>query len=281
MFRLGTDFQAGRRGDTYDARTGQWWLWAVLFFVLQFFVYALAQDLVARGIFFLMNSCWPGSPITDPLTRAQLAKAAILGFLPAGAIAAMFSWWCAGRANSTGDYGIPLRWPKMGSGGWALTVGGVIVFLYLTYIVVFFILGIDPETYAPTAGGVNDPNSMSGMVEKTMADLANEPLLFAIALPGVIFGAPLAEEFIFRGALFSALRNSWFGKTGAVVLSSALWASIHSFAAPWLFVFVIFIMGLVLGVLLLRFGSLWVTIIVHSAWNAFTTLGIFGTIGGS
>ncbi len=109
-----------------------------------------------------------------------------------------------------------------------------------------------------------------------MSDLADEPLLFALALPGVALAVPMAEEFIFRGALFSMLRQSWFGKTGAVIISAAAWAVVHGGAAPWLFVFVIFIMGLLLGMLLLRFGSLWVTVVVHAVWNGFTSLAILG-----
>ncbi len=81
---------------------------------------------------------------------------------------------------------------------------------------------------------------------------------------------------IFRGALFSALRHSWVGKTGAVVITAAAWAVIHAMGAPWLFVFIIFIMGLCLGWLLLRFGSLTLTIICHACWNLVSSLAIFG-----
>ena len=101
------------------------------------------------------------------------------------------------------------------------------------------------------------------MVEKVMADLSDEPLLFALALPGVTLLCRSWKRLCFAGRLFSALRNSWFGKTGAVFITAAAWAVVHGMAAPWLFVFIIFVMGLVLGWLLLRFGSLWVTIVCH------------------
>jgi uncharacterized protein len=280
MFRLGTDFQAGRRAATYNSVGGQWWVWVLAFFVLQLVVLWIAQAVTLLSTYAVLFGGMPDFAILNLEIQSQVAKAAIVGMFPAGLIVAAFSWWSAGFVNQTGNKGIPLHWPNMGPGGWALTIGGVIVFLYATYIVLFFALGIDPETYAPTADGVKDLSSMSGMVEKTMADLADEPVLFACAFAGVVIGAPLSEELLFRGALFSAIRNSWFGQTGAVVITSAMWALVHGAAAPWLFVFVIFIMGLVLGVLLLRFGSLWVTIIVHAAWNAITTLTIFAGVGG-
>ena len=154
------------------------------------------------------------------------------------------------------------------------------MFLYAVNFLTFTVLGIDPKTYVPTSEGVNDLTSASGMVEKIMADLADEPLLFALALPGIILGAPMSEELIFRGPLFAALRGTWVGQTGAVVLTAAAWALIHGASAPWLFVFLIFIMGLLLGWLLLRFGSLWVTFAVHAAWNALSSLAIFGGVAG-
>jgi uncharacterized protein len=281
MLRLGQDFLAGRRGETYTAHTGQAWAWVAAFFVLQMFALWLAQAAALFASYAMLFGSLPDVANLTPALQAQIAKAAIVGMLPAGLVVAALCYWCAGLMNSTGDRGIPLRWPDMGSGGWIITTVGFIVFLYFVYVLIFYVLGIDPQTYAPTAEGVNDQTSMSGMVEKTMADLADEPVLFAMAFAGVVVGAPLSEELLFRGALFSALRNSWFGKSGAVVITAALWALVHGASAPWLFVCVIFIMGLALGVLLLRFGSLWVTIIVHAVWNAATTLTIFTGVGGT
>ena len=157
--------------------------------------------------------------------------------------------------------------------GFALAVYGL-------YFLTFRLLGIDPKDYAPTSGGLEDKASMAGMIEKVLADLADEPLLFAMAVPGIAIFVPIAEELIFRGAIFSALVNSWFGRSGAVLITSAIWAVIHGATAPWLFVGIIFLMGIVLGILLLRFGSLWVTIVCHCMWNALTTLSIFGGVEG-
>jgi uncharacterized protein len=281
MFKIGTDFKAARLGATYDAANGQWWLWVTLFLLLQIAVLFLLQGVTTLIACYFLFGGIPAEASLDPESLAKFAKASLVGMLPGAAAASLFSWWCAGWLNKTGDRGIPLRWPKLGAGGWALTLGGVIVFLYVTFMLTFYLLGIDPKTYMPTAEGVNDTTSASGLVEKTMADLADEPLLFALALPGIIIGAPLSEELIFRGAFFSMLRNSWFGKTGAVVITAAVWSFVHGASAPWLFVFVIFIMGLLLGWLLLRFGSLWVTMVAHAAWNAFTSLAIFGGVAGS
>jgi uncharacterized protein len=277
MFRLGRDFRAAMAGATYDATSGQGTLVAFLLFIAQVFIHLVLQTAAAVFVHFLLFGAWPDFT-GEAASAAPLAKAALVGMLPASVLMAMISWWMAGFGNASGERGIPLRPVDLGLGGWTLTIGGVLLAIWLCFVLTFAILGIDPETYAPTRDGVNDLNSSSGLVEKTMADLADEPLLFALALPGIIFGAPLVEELMFRGSIFAVIRRSWFGQTGAVVFSAAAWAVIHSGSAPWLFVFVIFLMGLILGVLLLRFGSLWVTIAVHAAWNAFSSLAIFGNV---
>ena len=88
----------------------------------------------------------------------------------------------------------------------------------------------------------------------------------------------MVEEFLFRGPLFSALAQTRIGRWGTVVLTSAGWSLMHM-TEPYFSIALIFIMGLVLGALLLRFGSLWVTIACHGVWNlmfSLVTLGIAG-----
>jgi uncharacterized protein len=275
MALFGADFLRARQGELYTARSGQaLWLTAV-FVVVLFAVVTALQTVVGLMFLPLVNEA---NVTFDDLNAMQavLAKSTIVGLLPASLLAAFITWQFAGIKNLSGEKGIPLHVPDLGIGGWALTVGGLLVFLWAAFALTFLVLGIDPATYAPSKDGLNDAKSAAGLVEKVMADLADEPFLFAMALPGVVIAVPIVEELIFRGALFSALRNSWFGKTGAVVLTAAAWALVHGMAAPWLFVFIIFIMGLALGWLLLRFGSLAVTIVCHACWNLFSSLAIFG-----
>jgi uncharacterized protein len=273
-FAFGPDFIAARQGELYAARTGQPLWFAALMVVAMFAVLSLLQTIV--GFFFVpvlnafSNAGVAGSD-TDAL-RNLMVKATIVGLLPSSLIAAFAALKFSKVRNAGGDTGVPLHVPALGMPGWLLVVAGLIVVMWAAFVLTFIVLGIDPATYAAN----KDPNSSAGMVEKAMADLADEPFLFALALPGVTLGVAVVEEIIFRGAIFSALRHSWFGKTGAVVITSAAWAVVHAMAAPWLFVFIIFVMGLALGWLLLRFGSLTVTIVCHACWNLFSSLVIFG-----
>jgi membrane protease YdiL (CAAX protease family) len=271
---FGPDFFAAKQGELYSERSGQpLWL-AALFVVVLYLILTLLQTVI--GLLFI--PLIGGQPVsfTDPVSlQGALVKATIVGLLPSSLIAAFICWKFSTVKNATGVRGLPLHMPNLGIAGWFVIVVGLMVFLWAVFNLTFVVLGIDPATYAPTKDGINDVNSSAGIVEKVLADLADEPLLFALALPGVTLAVPIVEEFVFRGALFSALRYSWFGKTGAVVLTAAAWALVHGMAAPWLFVFIIFIMGIALGLLLLRYGSLTVTIAAHACWNAFSSLAIF------
>jgi membrane protease YdiL (CAAX protease family) len=271
---FGPDFFAAKQGELYSERSGQpLWL-AALFVVVLYLILTLLQTVI--GLLFIPLIGGPPVSFTDPVSlQSALVKATIVGLLPSSLIAAFICWKFSAIKNATGVRGLPLHVPNLGVAGWFVIVVGLMVFLWAVFNLTFVVLGIDPATYAPTKDGINDVNSSAGIVEKVLADLADEPLLFALALPGVTLAVPIVEEFVFRGALFSALRYSWFGKTGAVVLTAAAWALVHGMAAPWLFVFIIFIMGIALGLLLLRYGSLTVTIAAHACWNAFSSLAIF------
>lgn len=275
MARLGPDFIAAQKSWLYPKQEMQWPWRAAIFFVLLFVLNTLLQ-FAFGAVVYKFGLGHEIKQLTSPDSMVDFAKASIIGLFPASIVVVLLAIYFAkfGIANRAGL--LPLRLPKLGFWGWVFVIGGFTVAMYLAFIGVFAALGIDPATYSPTGSGLGKDNSQAGLVEKTMADLANEPWLFALAIPGVTIAVPLAEEFIFRGALFAGLVNSPVGKVGAVVITAALWSLAHAGAAPWVFVGVLFIMGLVLGVLLLRFGSLWVTVFCHGVWNALSSLALFG-----
>jgi uncharacterized protein len=277
---FGPDFLAARAASQYQARSGQSWLWVIGMLVAQLLVLAALQGLFGVLAHLALFGTMPDLSRADSAGLTQFSKASIVGLTPAAVLTALFCWRSAHWGNAKGETGMPLQQARLGTGGWVVLVAGFVATMWIVFIVTFAVLGIDPATYAPV-DGIDGKTSQSGLVEKTLAELAREPLLFALALPGVVLAVPLAEEVMFRGALFAKLRHSWFGQIGAVTITAALWSLIHGGAAPWLFVGLIFIMGLVLGVLLLRFGSLWVTVAAHAAWNGFSSLSILGIATGA
>jgi len=89
------------------------------------------------------------------------------------------------------------------------------------------------------------------------------PLLLWVSL--IIF-APIFEEAFFRGFLFEGFRQSRLGPIGAVLLTAFAWALLH-IQYDLFNIATIFIMGILLGVVRIKTGSLWSTIIMHGFNN--------------
>lgn len=206
-------------------------------------------------------------PQTVSPVAISLLKSTVIGIFPAGLVTAFLAVYFSrfGRKGRQGH--LPLEWPRFGPLGWFLVVVAFAVIMAVGGALLFAAFGVDPSAYQTSGQGLGDLKSQAGLVEKTLAELARDPWMFALALPSVVLAAPLAEELIFRGVLFAALTQSYVGRPGAVIITAALWSVAHAGAAPGMFIGIIFLMGLVLGVLLLRFGSLWITIACHTAWN--------------
>ena len=105
---------------------------------------------------------------------------------------------------------------------------------------------------------------------KPFVDVVNSSdaaLLVAVA----VIGAPISEEFLFRGFLLSALAKSKLGYIGAALISTIAWTLLHAnYSAIGLGA--LLIIGLVLSWLLWRTGSLWVPIFCHAIYNGSVVL---------
>tara|TARA_B100000949_G_scaffold81061_1_gene72463 strand:- start:176 stop:685 length:510 start_codon:yes stop_codon:yes gene_type:complete len=86
-------------------------------------------------------------------------------------------------------------------------------------------------------------------------------LLLAIT---VVILAPLGEEILFRGFLQKLLEESWQDITRAVLITSLFFAFIHM-NPVW--VIQIYFLGVVLGYLAWRTGSILTSLILHSLNN--------------
>jgi uncharacterized protein len=79
--------------------------------------------------------------------------------------------------------------------------------------------------------------------------------------------APLAEETLFRGYFFGALRN-WRGPWPAALLTGAVFGAIHGFSAPAVFLVPLAVLGVALCVVRWRTGSLLPCIALHAINNS-------------
>ena len=96
--------------------------------------------------------------------------------------------------------------------------------------------------------------------------MLSEPLI--LGLISVIIIAPISEEFIFRGFLYSQLKITKLGSWGAVTVSSLLWTVIHFQYEPLILV-IRFIFGIFLGCIRMAYSSLVLPIALHAINNSF------------
>lgn len=109
--------------------------------------------------------------------------------------------------------------------------------------------------------------SLPDLIEDAVCDLVRRPLgVLAIALLG-----PVAEELCFRGAVIGGMLRLGCRPWVAVAVSSLLFGLVHFNPAQVPFAAA---MGLVLGVLYLRTGSLLLPMLVHVVNNSLSVLQI-------
>jgi membrane protease YdiL (CAAX protease family) len=82
----------------------------------------------------------------------------------------------------------------------------------------------------------------------------------------LIIFAPIFEEAFFRGFLFEGFRQSRLGPVGAVLLTAFAWALLH-IQYNLYGIATIFVMGILFGIVRIKTGSLWSTLIMHAFAN--------------
>ncbi len=270
MANLGEDFSGGvfRRLYFADVPAG---LWLSLLAAAGLIVlHQGLQLLLAAGVV----AWFLGGDLSN--TR-DLVKASLVVIFPASLVVVWAAWMLARGRGGSPQSVLALRRPNLTSTGWVVLVFGFLLIMYLAIVAIVVAFGIDMSQYTPGPDGQSPQSGSAGLVKEAMFDIANEPLLFLLVLPSIAIGAPLAEEVIFRGQLFAALSQTRLGVSGTTLVTAALWALMHA-SEPWLSVGLIFVMGLVFGYLMYRFGSLWVTIACHGAWNGIYALILFTTL---
>jgi membrane protease YdiL (CAAX protease family) len=236
------DFQNNNRPAS-AARVSKTWdfMETTLVALIAYAVFGLTAGIV-MGILFAMQDG------TEKLSSAQLqalqgtwyGAAVIISCPPTIAVL-----WVAIRmaGRDFAEY-LALNWP---SGGDVLRAFGAIAIVLVIQIPLW-----------PSEQSANSVLTGSAAVG-----------LFVMLIGGCIAG-PIMEEFVFRGFMFRGWSESFIGPIGTIVLTSALWGAYHT-QYDWLQRTSIFGAGLVLCTFRWRSNSTWLTVIVHSAANIFTS----------
>ena len=111
------------------------------------------------------------------------------------------------------------------------------------------------------AGREVTPGFMGDVLRSASAEGALWLLLLAFCV-----AAPITEELFARGFLYRGWSETFLRPAGAIVLSSLVWTALH-LQYDWFFLGEVFSIGLLLGYLRYRSGSIWLTILLHGLNN--------------
>ncbi|KAB2938735.1 MAG: CPBP family intramembrane metalloprotease [Hyphomicrobium sp.] len=235
-------------GPAYVPRTG-WPTWAVLPAGVAIFaisaVVGLAVSIVVSALL-----AQGGVEATSPQAPLQVVTAWLAG-LQVGLI--VLTIVAAGFFSSNRAETLALRPPR---GGWRVLGLALIPMFALTGAWTALLLWWRPEV-------------VIGDLRVFKELLQGDAALMALLVIGL--GAPLSEELLFRGFLFSGLAKSRLGVAGTGVLTAVLWTALH-FGYSVFGLIEVLAIGLYFSWLLVRTGSVWVTIFCHAVYN--TAVGV-------
>ncbi len=124
------------------------------------------------------------------------------------------------------------------------------------------------------AGWIQTVLGGKAVEEQIMYDVYRTTVWPALFWVAVIVFAPLFEETLFRGFIFESFLNSQLGAIGAVVISAAAWAALHSFQYKIFSVLTILVLGLIMGVVRWRSKTIWSTFIMHAVMNLMAVIAL-------
>ena len=109
------------------------------------------------------------------------------------------------------------------------------------------------------------------IISEFMVRTYNTACFLPLLWLAVVAIAPVYEELLFRGFLFTGIANSRIGSVGAVILTSMAWAATHSQYDIYNLTG-IFAVGLLLGYARLKSNSVYAPISIHVIINAIATI---------
>ncbi len=112
--------------------------------------------------------------------------------------------------------------------------------------------------------------NMPDAIKRSFDSITNSNPFLILLTVGIL--APVAEEILFRGAIYNLIKDK-FNKFAAVIVSAILFAVIHMNLYQASYALII---GLFMGFIIMKTGSLWLTIIFHIAYNTLSV--IYGSL---
>ena len=113
---------------------------------------------------------------------------------------------------------------------------------------------------------INEMLHLPNLLEGQFVDMSSN----VVGVLSIVLIGPIAEEFLFRGAIMNyLLREKGYNRKTAIFLSALIFGIIHFNPAQIVYAF---LLGMVLGRIYFQTGSLLLCCIVHIVLNGFSTL---------
>jgi membrane protease YdiL (CAAX protease family) len=222
-----------------------WKFWGTVLWCLFIFAAMFVGQLLVVA-WFVLRQGWPidVAAAIDVLGRGLTLSLSVIMGLPA-VLAAL---WLAIHLSRTpfADY-LALRWTS-----WRNLLFGVVA---------LFVVVMGWDMISRMTGREVEPGFMGDVLKSARADGALWLLLVAFCV-----AAPITEEFFARGFLYRGWSETFLRPIGAIILSSLVWTALH-LQYDWFFLGEVFSIGLLLGYLRYRSGSIWLTVVLHGLNN--------------
>ena len=240
-----------------------WGGWATFGFGVAIIVVSVIVQAIIAVIFFIVQLVPMSETDFDVLDYSEFLESVDMGLLLSlsiiiSAIVCLGLIYVFIRANRGASFYEYVGFRSISVKAVIAVVAALIGFLVLS-VLVNYVLGLPAETDVMTDAYIT----------------SIWPALFWIAT--IIF-APLFEEVFFRGFLFEGFRYSRMGATGAVIVTSLVWAGFHMQYGLFQ-IASIFVLGIILGIARYRTGSIWAPLIMHVLNNFLAMLFISVDIG--
>jgi membrane protease YdiL (CAAX protease family) len=141
---------------------------------------------------------------------------------------------------------------------------------FLSYVIWFLVLiltFVGMGLLIHILGVQETPNFMLNLEYPT-------PMHKILLLVAVVIIAPIVEEVVFRGFLQKRFSGTFLGIHGAIFVTAFIWAVIHG-QYESVYIFVIFLIGIIFGYARVISNSLYIPIMMHAVLNLWSTLGLF------
>jgi membrane protease YdiL (CAAX protease family) len=233
-------------GATISQDTDNWFTAIASAIGLAIGAYAVGNVIAALAIFLIQSA---GIAVLGYSGRSALVSAIALQAIGFGGVALLYVEY-----TERGHTLIRAHVPTLREFGYL--IGGIVAVLlgWIAATLLITLIGIRPA-------------------ENAIIEGIRNPQLLLVLIPVSILIVGPAEELLFRGLVQGRIKRA-IGPVGAIVIASAVFASIHSFGligSPKQLIAslsVIFVLALILGSLYERTGNLVIPAIVHGLFNS-------------